>query len=151
MLSGQLCKQCSQPILASVMGQRAAALGVTGAAGVQMLLFANGLPGWQCPFRHIMGLPCPGCGLSRALYAFVQGDWQTWLTMHAFAPLLLLALVLIACAALLPGPLQRPLTSWVADLEQRTGLTALLLIGLLLYWVVRLAIDPVGFIVLING
>lgn len=27
---------------------------------------------YRCPFRYILGIPCPGCGMTRALYAMVR-------------------------------------------------------------------------------
>ena len=43
-----------------------------------MLLLACGLlliVAWQgrgCPFRNLTGIPCPGCGMSRAWFAFLR-------------------------------------------------------------------------------
>ncbi len=139
-------RQLTTPILASVMCSRPAALAITGAAAAQSILLAAGLPGWPCPFRHVLGIPCPGCGLSRALVALLHGDWHTTLATHAFAPILLAALLLIGCAALLPAQPRQALIAYTAAIERRTGLTALLLIGLVFYWAARLALDPAAFI-----
>lgn len=35
-----------------------------------------------CLFRVFTGLPCPGCGLTRALYFLLQGDWKRSLAFH---------------------------------------------------------------------
>lgn len=37
---------------------------------------------WKCPFRLIFGIPCPGCGMSRALLALVHGDLKASLSFH---------------------------------------------------------------------
>lgn len=29
---------------------------------------------YQCPIRLILGIPCPGCGMTRALLCFLRGD-----------------------------------------------------------------------------
>lgn len=41
----------------------------TGALIAGLILLA----GWHCPFRFITGLPCPGCGMTRALLALLKG------------------------------------------------------------------------------
>lgn len=38
--------------------------------------------GWHCPVRAITGLPCPGCGMSRALLSLLYGDIAQSLYYH---------------------------------------------------------------------
>ena len=33
--------------------------------------------GWNCPIKYLTGVPCPGCGLSRALAALLRLDFWT--------------------------------------------------------------------------
>jgi hypothetical protein len=35
-----------------------------------------------CPFYEMTGLPCPGCGLTRAFVCLGHGDWRTSLHWH---------------------------------------------------------------------
>lgn len=139
------------PILASVVQNRVAGVMIGAAAAVQAGLVSLGLPGWPCPFLHVVGLPCPGCGLSRAMVALLHGDWRTSLDLHAFAPIFALALVLVIWATILPQKQRIWLVSQLEIVERRTGITAILLIGLVLYWLVRLLIFPAAFINLIKG
>lgn len=146
-LKNQICT----PILASVAQNRLAAAMITAAAGLQAGLISFGLPGWPCPFLHVIGLPCPGCGLSRACSALLQGDWSASLELHAFAPVFVLGLVLVFGAAILPHRQQIWLVGRLEFVERRTGITAILLIGLIAYWLVRLLLFPEAFINLIKG
>jgi hypothetical protein len=122
--------------LASLLQSRLTALLLTGIAALQLALTAAGLPGWPCPLGSL-GIPCPGCGLTRAALELLRGDWRASFAHHAFAPVLLLACGAIAAAALLPERLRRPLIDRIGGFERRTGLTALVLTGLVLYWIAR--------------
>jgi hypothetical protein len=134
------------PVLAQVMERRATGLVIGAMAAVHLGLMHWELPAWPCPVRHTLGIPCPGCGLSRAIAALLRGDWRTALARHAFAPIVLAALVLLVGMALLPEPVRRRGISGVARFERHTGLTALLLVALMVYWLVRLLVFRSAFI-----
>jgi len=42
-----------------------------------------------CPIAGSLGVPCPGCGLTRATLALLHGDWQSALRFHPLVWLLL--------------------------------------------------------------
>jgi hypothetical protein len=111
----------------------------------QTVLVALRLPGWPCAFRQATGIPCPGCGLSRALAALLQGDWRTAVAFHAFAPLLTATGLFLLAAALLPPERRRRVAERVASFESRTGLTVWLAASFLVYWAVRLLYYPLTF------
>jgi hypothetical protein len=48
-----------------------------------------------CALRRFAGLPCPGCGLTRAFLALSRGDLEAAIHFHPLAPLLAMEL----CAA----------------------------------------------------
>lgn len=53
---------------------------------------AFGVP--VCPMVLLTGLPCPGCGMTRAAALFLRGQWLSAWRMHPFFyALLLLAIV----------------------------------------------------------
>lgn len=55
-----------------------------------------------CPFYRLTGIVCPGCGLTRAWYSFLTGDWKSAMEYH---PLFLVAPVYLMAVAAgdLPG------------------------------------------------
>ena len=50
------------------------------ALGAFLLAWAT--TGTGCWIRSTIGLPCPGCGMTRALWAALRGDWNTACRMH---------------------------------------------------------------------
>lgn len=41
-----------------------------------------------CLLRRATGVPCPGCGMSRAFAHLARGEWREAVTDHPWAPLL---------------------------------------------------------------
>ena len=144
-------KVLRQPILASLLQNRLICLAITGATILQLSLVASGRDGWRSPIHDIFGIPDPGCGLTRAIIALLRGDWWTSLAFHAFAPLFVLALTLIALNALLPAWWRDKIATGVESVERGTGVTAILLLGLVLYWLARLLILRETYLNLIAG
>lgn len=97
-----------------------------------------GLPGWVCPIRAATGLPCPGCGLTTSVIQFLHGDFVESLETHAFGPIFLLILLIMAAALIAPSNLRQQLVVFIDRLETRFGLTAWLLLILFVYWGIRL-------------
>ena len=88
------------------------------------------LPGLSCPLRHLTGLPCPTCFLTRATSAALTGDLSTAVRLHAFGPLAAAALIVWSVVAirerrLVPQQLPAWPLGWGAA-------------ALLVYWLVRL-------------
>ena len=48
---------------------------------------------WGCPIRHLTGIPCPGCGLTRACLSAIAMKWQEAFFFHPLWPLALLVLL----------------------------------------------------------
>lgn len=49
--------------------------------------------GTPCPIRLVTGLPCPGCGITRAAVLFVTGHWQqAWQMNPVIFPIVLVVL-----------------------------------------------------------
>ncbi|HEX3775410.1 MAG TPA: DUF2752 domain-containing protein [Polyangiaceae bacterium] len=60
-----------------VLGRAAIALGIGGAFA---LIVATHFP--LCPMAGVFGVPCPGCGLTRATLALLHGDVRRALSLH---------------------------------------------------------------------
>ena len=82
------------------------------AAGILLLLDVG------CLFRHITGIPCPGCGMTRAHLAALRLDFRAAFWYH---PLWFLPLPLLAGQFLFPNGLFR-------NKKWNTGLSIVLLI-----------------------
>ncbi len=129
------------PLIAPIIKDRSLSLVITCACATQITLFALTGHGWQCPIKATLGIPCPGCGLTHATLALFQGNWQSALNEHAFAPFFILGLVVIAVGCLLPSGYRNMLVKLVTAMEQRTGFMAWFLISLMVYWGIRLFIS----------
>jgi len=108
-----------------------------GIGALQIILTALGLPGWRCPINAALSIPCPGCGISRALVLLLQGEWLAAIHMHAFSPVLIILFGLIIAIRLLPLKLNIRAVQAIAHIEKKTGCTTLTFIGMILYWAVR--------------
>ena len=139
------------PVLSPILHDRRLSSIISGAALLQVLLVSLRLGGWPCPFFHTLGIPCPGCGMTRATLFLIQGEWKQALVMHAFAPVALVALSLILFCTISPRAQAERIADRAEYFERYTGLTALLLGGLILYWLARLVILRAAFVRLIHG
>ena len=126
------------PVLAPLLENRLIALLLVAVMTLQLGLAAVGLDGWQCPVKATLGVPCPGCGLSTAMILLLRGEWRAALSTHAFAPIFLVGFILMAVVAVLPSRLHWRAVRWIALLESRTGPVTFVLLGLVVYWGVRL-------------
>ena len=132
----------SAPVLGPLLAHRrlSAVLALAGAAQVALtLLHVGGMP---CPIVAVIGRPCPGCGLSRACAAACRGRWADMVHLHAFAPCFLVAIALFAAAAALPVGVAGRFAAAVGRLERRAPVVTALLLGLVLYWIIRLGYAP---------
>ena len=106
---------------------------------------------FTCPMLGGVGVPCPGCGASRACAALLQGDLKGYAALHLFAPMFLSAAALFLAAAVLPAAKRDALARRVERAERLTGLSSLMLAALLVYWLARLLYAPHDFTRLMHG
>ena len=89
--------------------------------------------------------------MTRATVFLFRGDLRQAITMHAFAPLFLVAFALIVFSTIAPRNYVDHITARTEAFERYTGLSFLLLSGLILYWLARLVFMPAAFVRLIQG
>ncbi len=106
-------------------------------AGLTLALAVKGcwpaLPGWPCPLRALTGIPCPTCFLTRATAAALSGQLELSLRLHAFGPLVALALLVWSLTAIRRRCLL-PFTP-------RASTVALVCFSMLGYWLARLILQ----------
>jgi hypothetical protein len=126
-----------QPVIASILIKQKTLRIMSAIALLQLVVTTFGTQGWQCPVYTTVDIPCPGCGLSTATISLIRGNWQSALSIHAFAPLLVLAIASMAILSFLPRRFYRLAINRLAALESKNGLTGLLLSGFIGYWGLR--------------
>lgn len=100
-----------------------------------------------CAAKNAFGVPCPGCGLTRASFALAQLDFARALTLH---PLVLVFTPLIGMSLLRSMALQLGIIKkdfW-DPLNLPKGFMATMFVLLVVIWVIRIATgfhpDPIA-------
>lgn len=126
------------PVLSPVLQSRRITALLSFVALMQIGLAGAGLHGWACPIQASLGVPCPGCGLSRAMAALLFGQWHLAIMMHPFAPGFLAGILLLALMSLLPGGIRARAVRTIDAVERRTGFFICIVIGLGVHWSLRI-------------
>lgn len=93
----------------------------------------GGMP-WFCPFHELTGLHCPGCGMTRAVYALLHGDFMQAMRMNGVG-IFLLPVALVGLSLEAAGWVRgRPL-AWRIPVGRRGSLALLLLVTG--FWLLR--------------
>jgi uncharacterized protein DUF2752 len=122
-------------------GLAAASLLALGAA--RLLDPANAAQGPViCPFRLLTGLPCPGCGMTRAWVYLTHGDVAAAVSANPFALVALPAALLLVGATALSLVRRQPPPDVGRAL--RTRAVQLVLAGWVLFGVVRAVVVLTG-------
>ncbi len=134
----RLLQPLLNPWLARLLRQRSMCRGIL--AALLVLGFGAWMNWhlWPCVFAEITGLPCPGCGLTRATVALVHGDWRTSWAYHPFAGFFLFVGILVAAGGLLQPFRVEALAAKVEVFERRTKLPAIILVALVCFGLLRM-------------
>lgn len=128
-------------VVASVLRPRPLCIALIAAAGVHLGATAVGVPGWICPWKAATGLPCPGCGLTRASIWLVKGDIAGALKLHPFAPVAVVGIALVLMGAIWPRAGRERMLVMIERFDRGGWISGFLLVALVVYWVVRLVLD----------
>ena len=129
-----LTKPWLAPLMADVVLCRivvavCAALGAAAALGITI---------WGCAFYALTGIPCPGCGMTRAVTALLCGQWSQAIAYHPLSPAYFAMGALLGAAAIAPATLRAGLIQRVRRLEERTALPALIVLCTIIFGLLRM-------------
>jgi uncharacterized protein DUF2752 len=124
---------------ASRVDRQVAALWAVAASGTVLLrpvwlVLARFAP--PCPWHRLTGLPCPGCGTTRALVALLEGRPATALAMNPLAAIAAVGFVLAGLAAPLWVAAGAPVPDLQARLRPAWTLAAAAAVALNWAWLV---------------
>ena len=98
------------------------------------------LPGWPCMLYETTGIPCPGCGMTRAILCLLRGEVAQALRHHAMAILAAGAWLVLAMGAVLPAAWRRTFADALASWERRLALSGIVLAAFFLFGMGRMAL-----------
>lgn len=127
-----------QPLLGPLIERQAACLAFALASATLFVGIWLRIPLFECPFPKLFGIPCPGCGMTRASFFLLRGEFKHAFEFHAFAPIALFAVVAFWIAAILPSPSRKKFGQFITRIEMRYGISNFICCGILVYWLMRL-------------
>lgn len=133
-----LWKNLTRPWLAALMEDVTLCrviVGLCAALGAASILH---LSLWPCFFHALTGLPCPGCGMTRAVSALLQGDWHRAMRYHPLSPAYVVFGTLLTLSAVSTPALRRTLISAVQTLERKTALPAFIVLATVIFGLLRM-------------
>ncbi len=80
-----------------------------------------------CPFKMLTGFPCPGCGITKSLVYFYEGDMYKSFSYHILGPFVIafaLLTIMVLCAELITK--KEYFTQWLYSRKLAFGLAIFL-------------------------
>ncbi|MDZ8239071.1 MAG: DUF2752 domain-containing protein [Nostoc sp. ChiQUE01a] len=91
-----------------------------------------------CPIRHLTGIPCPTCGMTRSFIAIAQGNLAQALAENLFGPLLFASFGIVAVHITLELLTKRRIIAFYCHLLKERKLQIIGLFIVLTYYMLRL-------------
>ncbi len=131
-----------KPVLAAILRDRTLWSLLLSVSVMHLAVSAAGWHVFKCPMITTCKVPCPGCGLTRAIKLLFTGEFSAAFQMHAFGPVALLAVVVLIIVGLLPFSAREAVTAQIEKWEIRLGASQLTFVTLWVYWIFRLMCLP---------
>lgn len=122
---------------AALVRERHFTWAITGVTAGLLGMNALGLSLWQCPFRRLTGLPCPGCGLTRSCLCLLRGEVAHSLSYHLFGPLLFAVGLMGFAGSLLPDKARLRLTLFLQHWDEQLAFSRITFWALAIYSLTR--------------
>lgn len=134
----RFAEQCHIPVFYNLIRNRWYAYLFSGIIILHLISTKLGFGIWPCPVKTALGIRCPGCGLSKALIHLIRGDWRAALSLHLFAPIFLVGLLLMIMVSILPPRPYVKALQLIKTFEVKTGIVVYILFFFVFYWIIRL-------------
>lgn len=96
------------------------------------------VPFLGCPIRHLTGIPCPTCGLTRSFMAIASGDLSLAIKQHLFGPIIFAGFLLAIGHIALELLAVRQISTFYSKMLNNRKFQRLLLGLFFSYYVLRL-------------
>lgn len=91
-----------------------------------------------CPIRHLTGIPCPTCGMTRSFMAIGRGDLNQAVAEHLFGPVLFASFVIATVHITLELFTKHKITAFYCQFLKLRKLQIFSLLAVLIYHSLRL-------------
>ena len=126
--------------LAFLLRERVVVWSLAGAVLLYFGLSASGVYVHHCPLHRLTGLMCPGCGMTRAVFALGCGRMTAMWAAHPFALYFAVLALLILVVSFLGAGRRHLVADGILALERRTHAHAILLSSFVIFGILRLVI-----------
>ncbi|MFN6563984.1 MAG: DUF2752 domain-containing protein [Nostoc sp. ChiSLP01] len=91
-----------------------------------------------CPIRHLTGIPCPTCGMTRSFMAIAQGNFPQAVVENLFGPLLFASFGIVTVHITVELLTKRRIIAFYCNLLKQRKLQIIGLFIVLTYYIIRL-------------
>ncbi|YAG12927.1 DUF2752 domain-containing protein [Nostoc sp. DSM 114161] len=91
-----------------------------------------------CPIRHLTGIPCPTCGMTRSFMAIAQGNLAQAVAENLFGPILFVSFGIVAVHITVELLTKRRIIAFYCHLLKQRKLQIIGLFIVLTYYIIRL-------------